>query len=96
MSKEIGGYQEVESIFTERIITNGWYEKSNLGWEKEYWTKTFEKKLFISLKKSNLKKSLRREPGMIEDRRKSNKNVEKDRRKEIQIEKNKVNSKKKK
>ena len=33
---------------------------------------------------------------IFEDRRKSNKNVEKDRRKEIQIEKNKVNSKKKK
>jgi len=30
---------------------------------------------------------------IFEDRRKSNKNVEKDRRKEIQIEKNKVNSK---
>ena len=33
---------------------------------------------------------------IFEDRRKSNKNVEKDRRKEIQIEKNKVSSKKKK
>lgn len=33
---------------------------------------------------------------IFEDRRKNNKNVEKDRRKEIQIEKNKVNSKKKK
>ena len=33
---------------------------------------------------------------MFEDRRKSYKDVEKDRRKEIQIEKNKVNSKKKK
>ena len=33
---------------------------------------------------------------IFEDRRKINKNVEKDRRKEIQIEKNKVNSKKKK
>ena len=33
---------------------------------------------------------------IFKDRRKSNKNVEKDRRKEIQIEKNKVNSKKKK
>ena len=51
MSREAGGYQELESIFTERIITNGWYEKSNLGWKREYWTKIFEKKAFHFLKK---------------------------------------------
>ena len=51
MSREVGGYQELESIFTERIITNGWYEKSNLGWKREYWTKIFEKKAFHFFKK---------------------------------------------
>ena len=51
MSREVGGYQELESIFTDRIIVNRWYEKSNLGWEKEYWTKTFEKKAFHFFKK---------------------------------------------
>ena len=72
MSREVGGYQEVESIFTDRIIVNRWYEKSNLGWKREYWTKIFEKKAFHFLKKkSNLKENLWREPRMIEDRRKS-------------------------
>ena len=52
MSREVGGYQEVESIFTDRIIVNRWYEKSNLGWEREYWTKIFEKKAFHFFKKS--------------------------------------------